>query len=121
MVDGKGVRMPAGEVSLRRHSDFNRLWLGQAISAVGSQVTLLALPLTAVLYLHASAGQMGVLSALQFAPFLLFGLVAGVWVDRLKRRPILVAADVGRAVLLGSIPVAAALDRCFKMRVGLGL
>jgi MFS family permease len=96
---------------LWRHREFRRLWAGQTISLVGSQVTLLALPLTAVLSLKASPVQMGVLGAVQFAPFLLVGLFAGVWVDRLRRRPILMAADFGRAVLLSSIPAAALLHR----------
>ncbi|MGH2485484.1 MAG: MFS transporter, partial [Ktedonobacterales bacterium] len=95
--------------SLWRHRLFLRLWTGQTISLVGSQVTLLALPLTAVLTLRASAFQMGVLRALQYAPALLIGLFAGVYIDRLRRRPILMGADVGRALLLGSIPLVAAL------------
>src|SRR5437764_15146856 len=83
-----------------RHSDFLKLWGGQTISLVGSQVTVLALPLVAVLTLDAGPLQMGILGAAQFAPFLLLGLLAGVWVDRLRRRPILVWTDVGRALLL---------------------
>lgn len=92
-------------ISLWRHSDFLKLWLGQTISLLGSQVTLLALSLTAVLLLKATAIEMGFLAAAQTAPSLLFGLVAGVWVDRLRRRSILIAADVGRACVLASIPV----------------
>lgn len=95
--------------TLWRHRLFLRLWTGQTISLVGSQVTLLALPLTAVLTLRATAFQMGVLRALQYAPALLIGLFAGVYIDRLRRRPILMGADVGRALLLGSIPLVAAL------------
>ena len=94
---------------LRRHPEFRKLWAGQTISLVGSQVTLLALPLTAVLVLHASASQLGLLYAAQTAPFLVLGLAAGVWVDRLRRQPILIAADLARAALLGSIPIAAVL------------
>lgn len=92
-----------------RQPAFLKLWAGQAISSAGSQVTLLALPLTAVLELDASAGQMGLLRAAQTSPFLLFGLVAGVWVDRVRRRPLLIGADVGRMLLLGTIPLAAML------------
>jgi MFS family permease len=92
---------------LWRHRDFLLLWTGQTVSLVGSEVTLLALPLTAVLALHASAFQMGVLRALQYLPALLIGLFAGVFIDRVRRRPVLMAADLGRAVLLGSIPAAA--------------
>jgi MFS family permease len=101
--------MSFGSSGLWRHPDFLKLWFGESISLVGSQVTLLALPLTAVLVLGAGPLQMGVLGAVQYAPFLLFGLIAGVWVDRVRRRPILVWANLGRAALLGSIPVSAAL------------
>ncbi len=90
--------------------DFLKLWGSETISLFGTQVTGLALPLTAVLVLDASPIEMGVLGALQFAPFFLVGLPAGVWVDRLRRRPILVGANLGRAVLLGLIPLAALLD-----------
>src|ERR1700730_16420258 len=92
---------------LWRHPEFVKLWAGQTVSRFGSEISLLAIPLTAALVLNASPGQMGLLGAFEFAPFLLLSLFAGVWVDRLLRRPILIAADIGRAVLLGSIPVAA--------------
>lgn len=94
---------------LWRHPDFLKLWAGQTVSLIGSAVTLLALPLTAVLTLRASALQMGLLRAASYLPALLVGLFAGVWVDRLRRRPILIAADLGRAALLGSIPLVALL------------
>jgi Na+/melibiose symporter-like transporter len=94
---------------LWRHPDFLKLWAGQTISLLGSQVTLLALPLTAVLVLKADAFQMGALRAVQFAPALLLGLFAGAFVDRLRKRPILIVADIGRAVVLGSIPLVALL------------
>jgi MFS family permease len=96
--------------SLWRHGDFMKLWTGQSISQLGSQVTLLALPLTAILLFKATAFQVGVLGTAEFLPFLLLGLPVGVWVDRLRRKPILVVADVGRFLVLGSIPVAYALD-----------
>lgn len=92
---------------LWQHADFMKLWLGQTVSLFGSAVTSLALPLTAALTLQATPVQMGLLKAAEFAPFLLIGLVAGVWVDRRRRRPILIGADLGRVLLLGSIPVAA--------------
>jgi MFS family permease len=92
-----------------RSPDFTRLWIGQSISLIGSQVTLLALPITAAVTLSASALQMGVLSAVESAPALLFGLLAGAWVDRNKRRPILIGADIGRALVLGVIPISALL------------
>ena len=95
---------------LWRHPNFLKLWAGQSVSQFGSQITVLALPLTAALTLHASAANMGFLAAASTAPFLLFGLFAGVWVDRLRRRPILMIADVARFVLLLLIPLLALLD-----------
>lgn len=94
---------------LWRHADFVKLWTGQTISLFGSQITFLALPLTAVLVLEASPAQMGFLTAAGAIPSLLVGLFVGVWVDRYRRRPILIAADLGRAALLFAIPVAAIL------------
>jgi MFS family permease len=96
--------------SLWRHPDFMKLWVGQTISLIGSQVTLLALPLAAILLFDATPFQVGVLSTFEFLPFVLFGLPAGVWVDRMRRRPVLVVADVGRFVVLGTVPLAYALD-----------
>jgi MFS family permease len=81
------------------------LWWADAISQLGTQVTVLALPLVAILVLDASPVEVGLLGACEFGPFLLFGLPSGAWVDRLRRRPILVVADLGRALLLASVPV----------------
>jgi MFS family permease len=92
---------------LWRHGDFLKLWSAQTISQFGSQITLLGLPIIAAVVLDASPSQMGILGAAEFAPFLLFGLFAGVWVDRLPRRPILIWSDVGRAVVLLTVPLAA--------------
>jgi MFS family permease len=94
---------------LWRHGDFLRLWGGQAISALGSQVAGLAVPLIAAVSLQATPTQMGLLGAVGLAPFLLVGLFAGVWVDRLPRRSIVIVADVGRGLLLALIPIAWAL------------
>lgn len=94
---------------LWKNPDFMKLWAGRTISSLGNGITGIALPLTAVLVLAATPAQMSVLSALGGIAVLLFGLVAGVWVDRLRRRPILIATDLGRAVLIASIPVAALL------------
>jgi MFS family permease len=94
---------------LWRHSDFVKLWAGQTISLFGSKITFLALPLTAVLVLDATPAQMGFLTAAGAIPALLVGLFAGVWVDRYRRRPILIVADLGRAVLLFVIPLTAML------------
>ncbi len=107
---GQGpVAGEAAAASLWRHRDFMRLWAAQTVSLFGSQVTTLALPLTAALTLKATPAQMGFLGAAQFAPFLLIGLFAGVWVDRRRRRRVMIAADAGRAVLLAFIPVLALL------------
>jgi MFS family permease len=96
---------------LRRQPEFLKLWAGQTISVFGDAVTFLALPLAAVLTLDATAAQMGFLTAAGLAPHLLLSLFAGVWIDRRsRRRRILVAADLGRAALLASVPVAAVLD-----------
>jgi MFS family permease len=88
------------------HRGFQRLWFGQSVSEFGSQITTLAMPLAAVLVLHASAFQVGLLTTSGYAAFLLVGLPAGVWVDRMRRKPIMVSADVLRALLLASVPVA---------------
>src|SRR5215210_3761779 len=90
---------------LWRHADFRRLWAAQTASLFGSEITALALPLMAVLVLGASPLQMGLLAAAGTAPFLLCSLLAGVWVDRRRRRPVLIAADIARAGLLLLIPV----------------
>ena len=97
---------PTGRPSLWRHADFMKLWTGETISQLGTQVTLLALPLTAILILKANAFEVGLLSTLEFLPFILVGLPAGVWVDRLPRRAVLIAGDLLRILTLGSIPVA---------------
>jgi MFS family permease len=95
-------------MTLWRHRDFRRLWAGQTVSVFGSQVTELALPLAAVLTLHSTALQMGFLSAAGMAPWIAFALLVGVWIDRRpRRRWILITADVGRAAILVSVPVAA--------------
>src|SRR5262245_15984683 len=91
---------------LWQHSSFLQFWTGQTISLFGSQVTTLALPLTAAIVLKASPAQMALLTTASTLPALL-SLLIGVWVDRLPRRAIMIAADVGRAGVLGSIPVAA--------------
>jgi MFS family permease len=95
---------------LWRDTDFLQLWGAATVSQLGSQITLLALPLVAVLVLDASAFQVALLTTFDFLPFLLFGLPAGVWVDRLPRRPVMIATDVGRAVALLTIPLAYAMD-----------
>jgi MFS family permease len=95
---------------LWRDGDYLRFWGAQGISALGSQITLVALPLAAILTLDASTFEVAVLTGLEFLPFVLLGVPAGVWVDRLRRRPVLVLTDVARGVSLLSIPAAYAFD-----------
>ena len=92
---------------LWRSSDFVKFWLGQTVSRFGSGITGIALPLTGVLLLAATPSQMGILSALDGAAVLAIGLFVGVWVDRVRRRPLLIATDLGRAFILGTVPLAA--------------
>ena len=94
-------------LGVARNADFARLWAAQAGSAIGSQFTAVALPLLAALSLGVSPMAFGVLAAAAGLPHLLFGLFAGAWVDRLRRRPVMIAADIARAGLLVTIPVAA--------------
>ena len=94
---------------LWRNANFVRLWVAQGISLLGSAVSFLALPLIAVSFLHATPVQMGVLTAVNTLPALLLGLFAGVWVDRHRRHPILIATDIGQAALLIVVSMAAVL------------
>jgi MFS family permease len=89
-------------------SGFSRLWFGETVSVLGTQVTFLALPLAAVMILGASPFQMGLLGAVDNMPYLIFGLGVGVLVDRVSRRRLMVTSDLARAVVLASIPLAAA-------------
>jgi MFS family permease len=107
------VELPARRLIpelLADNAAFRGLWLAQSISLVGDQVSMLALPLVAVLTLHAGPAEMGYLVAANLVPSLLFSLHAGVWADRRgDRRGLMIATDVGRAALLATIPVAAVL------------
>jgi MFS family permease len=98
------------EEGLWRHSDFLKLWSAETVSQFGTQISLLALPLVAIDVLHVSAFKVAALTTVEFLPFLLVSLPAGVWVDRLPRRPILIAGDLARAGLLASIPIAYWMD-----------
>lgn len=98
------------EGGLWRHSDFLKLWSAETVSQFGSQFTGLAFPLAAVIVLHASVFEIAVLDVVLFLPFVLVSLPAGVWVDRMRRRPILVVGDLARAALLLSVPIAYAFD-----------
>ena len=93
---------------LWQHTDFLRLWSGQGVSQIGSQVTVVALPLIAVERLHATASVMGLIGAVGRLPFV-FYLIAGVWVDRVRRRRVLLTADLTRGLLLLCIPLSAAV------------
>jgi len=96
--------------ALWRNGDFLWLWAAQTISQFGSQITGLALPLVAILVLDATTFEVAVLVVAGWLPFFLFSLPAGAWIDRLPRRPLLISADWGRAVALGSIPLAYLFD-----------
>jgi len=102
------MRRPTG--GLWSHPDFLKLWTGQTISEFGSQISQLAIPLLAAISLHASPFEFSLLGVLGFLPFILFALPAGVWVDRLRRRQILIVGDAARAVLLALIPILWAAD-----------
>jgi predicted MFS family arabinose efflux permease len=97
--------------SLWSNRDFFKLWTAQTVSKFGTHITGAAMAATAVLVLEATPAQMGLLGAFEGLPVLLISLFAGVWVDRLRRKPILITADLGRAILLLSIPIAALLGR----------
>ena len=100
-----------------RHRDFRLFWAARAISVAGDNISQLALPTAAILVLGAGPAQVGALRASGFVAYPLLGLVAGVWVDRLRRRRIMVVADVGRAVALASIPIAFALGHLTLVHV----
>ncbi|MFB8239157.1 MFS transporter [Kitasatospora purpeofusca] len=95
---------------LFRHADFRRFWAADTVSQAGTAVTLVALPLVAVGTLDATPFEAGLLVAFEYLAFLLIGLPAGAWVDQVRQRPVMIAADVVRAVLLFSVPVASWLD-----------
>jgi predicted MFS family arabinose efflux permease len=91
---------------LWQNQAFVRVWTAATISIFGSLVTRIALPLVAIMVLGSGAFEVALLRGVDLGATLVFGLVAGAWVDRLRRRPVLIWADLGRAVLLGSVPVA---------------
>lgn len=94
-------------IGLWRHGDFLRFWSSQILSLSSIQMSQLAFPLTAILTLDASPSQLGILAGLGSTPWLVFGLFAGIGIDRVRRRPVLVVAHLGRAGLVASVPVAA--------------
>jgi MFS family permease len=92
--------------SLWHHADFMRLWSAATISLLGSQVSLIAIPVIAVLVLNVSPFEVAMLATVEMLPFILFALPAGAWLDRVRRRPVMVAGDFGRGLALLTIPVA---------------
>jgi predicted MFS family arabinose efflux permease len=99
--------MPRLPTLLRQNVPFRHFWTGQTISLFGDQVSLLAIPLLAVLTLHAGAAQMGLLGAAELVPYLLFAIHVGAWAGTRRSRSLLIGADLGRAALLLSVPIAA--------------
>src|SRR3954452_21330139 len=108
-TDPGAAPVPARSGTLWRNPSFMKLWTAETISQFGSQVSLLAVPLVAILILGASPFEVALRGTIEFLPFILFSLPAGAWVDRLRRRPILIVGDLGRAVSLASVPIAHAL------------
>ncbi|HVN27840.1 MAG TPA: MFS transporter [Candidatus Binataceae bacterium] len=103
-LDGK-------QQSLFRHADFMKLWTGETISEFGSKIGGVAITFLAVIALHATPAQMAALAVWRTVPAIMFSLFAGVWVDRMRRRPLMIAADVANLALLASIPIAAAVGK----------
>jgi MFS family permease len=103
-VPGEEVRPRRG--GLWHHLDFRRLWIGETVSHFGTQVSQIAIPLVAILVVHATTFEVGLLTAMETLGFLIVGLPAGAWVDRMRFRSVLIVNDILRAVALGSIPLA---------------
>jgi len=99
------LALPAGD--LLRNAVYRRLWTSILISSFGGQVTLLALPLTAALLLHATPTQMGLLTAMQILPFVLFSLPTGVWLDRVRKLPVYIGGELLIAAAVLTVPLAA--------------
>ncbi|WP_370932487.1 MFS transporter [Amycolatopsis sp. cg13] len=90
-----------------RSPDFRRLWLADGLSQVGNRIDFLVIPLLATTTLAASVAEVSLLRTLSTLPYLVLGLQVGAWCDRMRNRPVLITADLGRAVLIGSVPLAA--------------
>ena len=105
------MRFALGPTDLLRDATYRRLWISIVISSLGGQVTLLALPLTAAVMLSATPIEMGVLTAMELAPFALFGLPVGVWLDRVNKLPVYVLGEITIAVIVSTVPVAWWLER----------
>src|SRR3569832_2382611 len=107
----RGFRFPGriGPNDLLRDKLYRRLWLSTLISSFGGQITLLAIPLTAAVLLHASPTQMGLLTSMELAPFAIFSLPSGVWLDRVRKLPVYVAGELLIALTLVTVNVAWAM------------
>src|SRR5580765_3004295 len=97
LKDRLGARLALPPHDLLRDRTYRRLWTSIVISSFGGQVTMLALPLTAALLLHATPTQMGLLTAIEVVPFVLLSLPAGVWLDRVRKLPVVVAGELAIA------------------------
>jgi MFS family permease len=114
--------LASGRSSLWENRDFLNLWSAETIAQFGVQLGIVAIPLIAALTLDASPIEMGILAAAGQAPRLVIGFFAGAWVDRLRRRPIMIAADIGRALTYALIPIAAMMDvLSFEILLGVAL
>src|SRR5258708_21401040 len=100
------ARPPGRSRGVLSNRDFAKLFLGETISQVGSQVTQFTMPLVAIITLNATAFQVGVLNALKFVPVIVIALVAGVWLDRRQRRPVMIMCALGNALLIGLVPIS---------------
>ncbi|MEU9703319.1 MFS transporter [Streptomyces sp. NPDC047981] len=112
--------------SLWRDRDFMVFWVGEALSLYGTQITHLALPLTAVLVFDVGAGELGMLRFAQLVPFLALALLFGVWVDRRRKRPVMLGANLVRMVLIGLVPILYELDlltlpALYALALGIGI
>ena len=99
-------RLALAPTDLLRDPTYRRLWTSILISSLGGQITLLALPLTAAVLLHATPGQMGVLTAMELAPYVLLGLPAGVWLDRVRKLPVYIVGELAIGVTVTTVPIA---------------
>src|SRR5271168_3364714 len=99
-------RFSLAPTDLLRDRTYRRLWTSILISSFGGQVTLLAIPLTAAVLMHAAPTQMGLLTAMEIVPFVLFSLPSGVWLDRVRKLPVYVVGELSIAVGVATVPVA---------------
>jgi MFS family permease len=117
---------PPGPAGLWHHLEFRRLWIGETVSQFGTMISGLALPLVAILVVHASTFEVGLLTAAESVPFLIVGLPVGAWVERMRFRSVLIVNDLLRAGLLASIPVARLLgaltiEQLYVVALGTGV